>query len=80
MKNNNNNILEGNEMGISSYMVEFNGSDYVVYLGARAVGSFASIDEAFEAKRSFEQRATSSIFDKTPPAMRAAKQRLYQQF
>lgn len=63
-------------MDISSYMVEFNGSEYVVYLGSRAVGCFNSIDEAFEAKRSFEQRATASVFDKTPPAMRAAKQRL----
>ena len=64
-------------MNLSGYEVEFNGYDYVVYLGRRAVGAFATIDEAFDAKRSFEQRPIVRPLDKTPPAMRAAKQKFY---
>ena len=64
-------------MNLSGYEVEFNGYDYVVYLGRRAVGAFATIDEAFDAKRNFEQSPLINVLDKTPPAMRAAKKKFH---
>ncbi|WP_321325971.1 hypothetical protein [Thiomicrorhabdus sp.] len=66
-------------MSNSNYLVEFNGSDFVVLFGARVVAAFANCEEAFEAKRSFENRPVLSHFDKTPPAMRAAKAIYYGQ-
>lgn len=63
----------------SNYLVEFNGTDYVVLFGARVIAAFANSEKAFEAKRSFEHRPISSDFDKTPPAMRAAKAVYYGQ-
>lgn len=59
------------------YFVEFNGDAYVVLLGVQAVAAFATIDDAFAAKHRFEDRPAINEFDKTPPAMRYAKQRLY---
>lgn len=59
------------------YLVEFNGYDYAVLLGFTAVAVFATIDEAFAAKRTFEERPIIHQLDKTPPAMRVAKQRHY---
>ncbi|MDX1353193.1 MAG: hypothetical protein R3254_09285 [Thiomicrorhabdus sp.] len=63
----------------SNYLVEFNGNDYVVLFGVRVIAAFGSSEEAFQAKRSFEERPTSNDFDKTPPAMRAAKALYYAQ-
>ncbi|WP_040727576.1 hypothetical protein [Thiomicrorhabdus sp. Kp2] len=63
----------------SNYLVEFNGSDYVVLFGVRVVAAFANSEEAFDAKRSFEDRPVLSDYDKTPPAMRAAKANYYRQ-
>jgi len=59
------------------YAVEFNGYDYVVLLNSIAVAAFATSEDAFKAKRSFEDRPTIKNQDKTPPAMRAMKQALY---
>lgn len=59
------------------YLVEFNGSDYEVSLGFATVAVFSTIDAAFEAKRSFEDRPHIQQLDKTPPAMRNVKNRLY---
>lgn len=64
-------------MNTLNYVVEFNGYDYVVLLGVRVVAAFGSMDEAFAAKRAFEEKPTPSSYDKTPPAMRAAKQFYY---
>jgi len=64
-------------MNSSNYVVEFNGYDYVVLLGVRVVAAFGSMDEAFAAKRAFEDKPTLNDFDKTPPAMRVAKQFYY---
>lgn len=61
------------------YLVEFNGYGYAVLVGFTAVAVFATIDEAFAAKRVFEERPIIHQLDKTPPAMRAAKQRHYAQ-
>lgn len=59
------------------YLVEFNGHDYVVLLNFTALANFASIEDAFAAKRTFEERPVIKQIDKTPPAMRYAKTRLY---
>lgn len=66
-------------MSNSNYFVEFNGYDYVVMFGVRVVAAFATIDEAFTAKRAFENRPVLTDYDKTPPAMRVAKQHFHQQ-
>ena len=58
-------------------MVEFNGSDYLVLRGGSAIATFATIEQAFAAKRTFEDRPIIPQFDKTPPAMRNAKKRIY---
>lgn len=60
-------------MNSSNYTVEFNGYDYVVLFGARVVAAFGSSEEAYHAKRAFEDKPKPSAFDKTPPAMRLAK-------
>ena len=60
-------------MNYSNYLVEFNGYDYVVMFGGRVIAAFASSDDAYHAKRSFEDKPILSDYDKTPPAMRAAK-------
>jgi len=62
-----------NSISNAHYIVEYNGSDYVVLFGVRAVAAFASSEEAFKAKRSFEDRPTLNNYDKIPPAIRAAK-------
>lgn len=61
----------------SNYLVEFNGYDYVVLLGISVVAVFASIDEAYDAKRSFENKKRLTSLEKIPPAMRAAKATYY---
>ncbi|WEJ62402.1 hypothetical protein [Thiomicrorhabdus lithotrophica] len=60
-------------MKFSNYLVEFNGYDYVVMFGGRVIAAFASSDDAYHAKRSFEDKPTLNNYDKTPPAMRTAK-------
>lgn len=62
------------------YLVEFNGSDYVVLMGIQVVAAFATIDEAFAAKRRFQERPHVSDVDKTPPAMRMAKAQYYSNY
>lgn len=53
--------------------VEFNGEDYVVLWQARVIGVFASLEMAYEAKRSFEGRPHCSAKNKVPPFMREAR-------
>jgi len=59
-------------MPSSNYTVEFNGYDFVVLLNSTVVAAFASSEDAYHAKRSFEDRPVLNEYDKTPPAMRAA--------
>lgn len=66
-------VLKDIKMNYSSYLVEFNGYDYVVMFGGRVIAAFASSDDAYYAKRSFEDKPILNHYDKTPPAMRAAK-------
>lgn len=61
-------------METPNYFVEFNGYDYVVLLGVQVVAAFATMDEAFNAKRAFQDKPSMASYDKIPPAMRAAKQ------
>ncbi len=60
-------------MNVPNYFIEFDGTDYLVLMGARVIAAFGSIDEAFNAKRSFEEKPRLNEIDKTPPAMRLAK-------
>lgn len=64
-------------MNSSNYCVEFNGYDYVVLLGVQVVAAFSSSEEAFKAKRAFEDKPKLNTYDKTPPAMRMAKKIYY---
>lgn len=60
-------------MTASNYIVEFNGYDYIVLFGGRVLAAFGNSEDAYQAKRSFEDRPVFQEFDKTPPAMRLAK-------
>ena len=62
-----------NSISNTHYIVEYNGRDYVILFGVRVIAAFASSEEAFKAKRSLEDRPVLSDYDKTPPAIRAAK-------
>ena len=66
-------------MNNSNYIVEFNGYEYIVLFGGRGVAAFANSEAAYEAKRSFENKPAMSEFDKTPPAMRVAKELYHRQ-
>lgn len=59
------------------YQVEYNGSHYVVLQGHYELAVFASCIEAYEAKREFEQKTFPLVWEKIPPAMRAAKRLIY---
>ena len=64
-------------MNQSHYFVEFNGYDYVVLMGVKVVAAFATCEEAFNAKRAFEEKPSLPALEKIPPAMRQAKEALY---
>ncbi|WP_029408321.1 hypothetical protein [Thiomicrorhabdus sp. Milos-T2] len=66
-------------MNTSNYYVEFDGSDYIVLFGTNVVAAFANSDEAYSAKRSFEERPVIQQQDRTPPAMKVAKALYYSQ-
>lgn len=59
------------------YAIEFNGYDYVVLDQGSVVAAFASLDEAYNAMRDFEEKTPFSEEFKIPPAMRWAKANLY---
>lgn len=67
-------------MNDSNYLVEFNGYDYVVMFGGRVIAAFATSDDAYHAKRSFEDKPILNAYDKTPPAMRGAKAHIYKEY
>ncbi|MBO1925060.1 MULTISPECIES: hypothetical protein [Thiomicrorhabdus] len=59
------------------FNIEFNGYDYVVVEQGRVIVAFSTLEDAFEAKREFEEKPACSIDLKVPPAMRLAKMQLY---
>lgn len=65
-------------MATSPFSIEFNGSDYIVFFKDQVVAAFSDIEEALEAKYDFETRPECPAEQKMPPAMRWAKEHLYQ--
>ncbi len=61
----------------SIYKVEFDGLNYIVLKGEQVLAAFCSCDEAFDAKRRFEDRRNIDPWQKVPPAMREVKRLLY---
>lgn len=60
------------------YAIEFNGYDYVVLNQESVVAAFATLDAAYNAMREFEEKTSCASEFKIPPAMRWAKENLYQ--
>ncbi|CAN8139157.1 hypothetical protein J3998_09950 [Thiomicrorhabdus sp. 6S2-11] len=61
------------------YAIEFNGYDYVILDRDSVIAAFATLDEAYNAMRDFEEKTSCAVELKVPPAMRWAKQNLYVQ-
>lgn len=57
----------------SEYSVEFEDGYYVVVKSGHVVATFASAEEAYEAKRSFVGKPVIEDWQKIPPAIRFAK-------
>ncbi|BBP46927.1 hypothetical protein THMIRHAS_23000 [Thiosulfatimonas sediminis] len=59
------------------YAIEFNGYDYVILDQGSVVAAFATLDDAYQTMRDFEEKLPYAAESKIPPAMRWAKQNLY---
>ncbi len=64
-------------MPTSDYTVEFDGMNYVVLKCGQFLSAFVDADSAYAAKRAFSDKRLPENWQKVPPAMRFAKQKLY---
>ena len=57
---------------MNRFSIEFDGSCYVVTDNRSLTAMFATIEEAYEARRDFEEKRPVAADQKIPPAMRWA--------
>ena len=63
-------------MSHSDFTVEYDSIGYSVLRHGEVLCSFSNVEDAFSAKRAFINRPHPQSWQKIPPAMRYAKQKL----